>query len=113
MNSLYCLNSIHSQVELLRKKHALDQQNLQKANDDQDESNDASDDFVASGLGDVRKDCGEEELIDWGGLLAKWRETVWSERPKGLQQLVHRGIPDAVCVLFLIRKSHADKIQIK
>lgn len=96
-NSVYSLHSIYSQTELLRKKHAIESQALeeqQKQLQQQEEEDD--NEIVMSGIGNVSKDCAEEELLDWSDLLARWRKTVWNERPRGLQTLVHRGIPEAL-----------------
>lgn len=58
-------------------------------------SDDESEPMI-SGLGNVSKDCAQEELHDWSDLLSRWRKTTWNERPKGLQSLVRKGIPEAL-----------------
>lgn len=91
--SVFSLQSIHSQTELVRKKHALEHENrLDVIENVSDEEND----LVMSGLGSVSKDCAEEELVDWSELLSKWRKSTWNERPRGLQTLVRKGIPEAL-----------------
>jgi hypothetical protein len=94
-NSLYSLHSIHSLTELLRKKNAIEHEPAAAVGEQPDEENDENE-IVMSGLGNVSKDCGEEELLDWSDLLARWRKTAWNERPRGLQSLVHRGIPESL-----------------
>jgi hypothetical protein len=92
-NSLYSLSSIHSLTELLRKKNAMEHEQAvaEQPEEDTDES-----DIIMSGIGNVSKDCREEELLDWSDLLARWRKSAWNERPRGLQSLVHRGIPESL-----------------
>ena len=88
------LSSIHSQTELLRKKHAQDQADAKQqppSKTDEAEGEEDDNEIVMSGIGLVSKDCGEEELLDWSELLGRWRKTVWNERPRGLQLLVHKG----------------------
>lgn len=106
-NYIYSLHSIHSQTELLRKQHAIDHQkqidqskqpdgmSSSSSNNNPNVSDDESD-LVMSGLGTVSKDCAEEELLDWSDLLLRWRKGSWSDRPKGLQNLVRKGIPEAL-----------------
>lgn len=120
-NHIYSLQSIHSQAELLRKKHTLEH-NKNKAeaaaaagtanttNDQAQsladgssssmnntlENSDDENELVMSGLGNVSKDCAQEELLDWSDLLSRWRKTTWNERPRGLQSLVRKGIPEAL-----------------
>ncbi len=43
----------------------------------------------------MSKDCDEEILCNWNDILIKWRKN-YSERPKGLQKLVQKGIPEAL-----------------
>jgi hypothetical protein len=43
----------------------------------------------------VSKDCDEEILCNWNEILIKWRKNYF-ERPKGLQRLVQKGIPEAL-----------------
>jgi len=95
-NNLYSLHSIHSQTELVRKKNvelsaaeASAEAAAANVSDDENET-------VVSGCGVVTKECGEEELLDWSDLLSRWRKTTWNERPKGLQSLVRKGIPEAL-----------------
>jgi hypothetical protein len=57
-----------------------------------DENNDEA---IISGYGYVSKDCDEEVLGNWNDILIKWRKN-YSERPKGLQKLVRKGIPEAL-----------------
>ncbi|CAF0799546.1 unnamed protein product [Brachionus calyciflorus] len=90
---LFNLESIHSQTELRRKKAAMENEDkieIEKMSDSDENE------LVMSGLGNVSKDCAEEELMDWSDLLQKWRKSTWNERPKGLQALVRRGIPEAL-----------------
>jgi hypothetical protein len=99
-NALLSLASIHSQTELLRKRHAVEHESSPRVADNASppppsEENDDNE-IVMSGLGNVSKDCGEDELLDWSELLARWRSTAWNERPRGLQLLVHRGIPESL-----------------
>ena len=56
---------------------------------------DDSDESIASGFGQVSKDCDEEILGNWNDILIKWRKN-YLERPKGLQVLVQKGIPEAL-----------------
>ncbi len=51
---------------------------------------------ISMGLGNVSKDCAHEELLDWSDLLYRWRKNTWNERPRGLQSLVRKGIPEAL-----------------
>lgn len=92
-NTIYSLHSIHSQTELMRKKYALEHEDKLEVNEN---VSDDENDVVMSGLGNVSKDCAEEELIDWSDLLAKWRKSTWNEKPRGLQALVRKGIPEAL-----------------
>lgn len=92
-SNMFSLDSIFSQTELIRKKHALDQEkNSQTANELSDDESEP----IISGLGNVSKDCAQEELLDWSDLLARWRKVTWNERPRGLQSLVRKGIPEAL-----------------
>ncbi len=43
----------------------------------------------------MSKDCDEEILCNWNEILIKWRKNYF-ERPKGLQRLVQKGIPEAL-----------------
>ena len=118
-NHIYSLQSIHSQAELLRKKHTIEHnKNKSEAaaaaaagtNDQPQgladgsnssmnntlENSDDENELVMSGLGNVSKDCAQEELLDWSDLLSRWRKTTWNERPRGLQSLVRKGIPEAL-----------------
>ncbi len=56
---------------------------------------DNNDEAIISGYGHVSKDCDEEVLGNWNDILIKWRKN-YSERPKGLQKLVQKGIPEAL-----------------
>ncbi|CAF3839038.1 unnamed protein product [Rotaria magnacalcarata] len=56
---------------------------------------DDNDDAIVSGFGHVSKECDEEVLSNWSEILIKWRKN-YSERPKGLQLLVRKGIPEAL-----------------
>ena len=51
--------------------------------------------MIISGYGHVSKDCDEEVLCNWNDMLIKWRRN-YRERPKGLQKLVEKGIPEAL-----------------
>jgi Rab GTPase-activating protein 1 len=113
---LYNLHSIFSQTELIRKKNTVEHQkkieeeNAKKNNQSattneasgakdggaNEEEDDDENEIVMSGLGNVSKDCAEEELSDWSDLLGRWRKTTWNERPRGLQTLVRKGIPEAL-----------------
>ncbi|CAF1416598.1 unnamed protein product [Rotaria sp. Silwood1] len=53
------------------------------------------DEPMVSGFGYVSKECDEEVLGNWSDILSKWRKN-YSERPRGLQALVRRGIPEAL-----------------
>ena len=85
-----------SQTELVRKKNAMEHQKKTEEENNIATVSDDESDPVISGVGSVPKDCGEEELLDWGDLLSRWRKTTWNERPRGLQALVRRGIPEAL-----------------
>ena len=102
-NHIYNLHSIHSETELARKQNAIEHQKkigdqpsssssstINTANTSQ--TSDDESEVVMSGLGNVSKDCAEEELMDWSDLLSKWRKTTWNERPKGLQNFVRKGL---------------------
>ena len=112
-NHIFNLQSIHSQTELTRKQHALEHQkkisdhdaassstsshlNNAASSENATVASDDENEVVMSGLGNVSKDCAEDELMDWSDLLARWRKTTWNERPKGLQTLVRKGIPEAL-----------------
>ncbi|CAF3473913.1 unnamed protein product [Rotaria socialis] len=56
---------------------------------------DDNDDVIVSGFGHVSKECDEEVLSNWSEILIKWRKNYF-ERPKGLQLLVRKGIPEAL-----------------
>ncbi len=53
------------------------------------------DEPMVSGFGHVSKECDEEVLGNWSDILAKWRKN-YAERPRGLQSLVRKGIPEAL-----------------
>ncbi|CAF1287473.1 unnamed protein product [Adineta steineri] len=53
------------------------------------------DEPMVSGFGHVSKECDEEVLGNWSDILTKWRKN-YSERPRGLQSLVRKGIPEAL-----------------
>ena len=61
---------------------------LAAADEDDDEP-------MVSGFGHVSKECDEEVLGNWSDILAKWRKN-YAERPRGLQSLVRKGIPEAL-----------------
>ena len=50
---------------------------------------------MVSGFGHVSKVCDEEVLGNWSDILTKWRRN-YAERPRGLQPLVRKGIPEAL-----------------
>ncbi|CAF0906762.1 unnamed protein product [Rotaria sordida] len=56
---------------------------------------DDNDEIIISGFGHVSKECNDEVLSNWSDILIKWRKN-YSERPKGLQILVQKGIPEAL-----------------
>lgn len=106
------LQSIFSATELVRKKHAIEHQKKNESNQEAAENaaktpdsdqtckksvpdvlnmSDDESDLVMSGLGNVSKDCAQEDLMDWSEILGKWRKATWNERPKGLQSLVRKG----------------------
>jgi hypothetical protein len=98
----YNLKNIYSHTELVRKQNAItrytkiDDQpsnSIEEANDAHDQDNE---EIVMSGVGDVSKDCNEEELLNWSDILSEWRKKTWVGRPRGLQSLVRRGIPEAL-----------------
>ena len=101
-NHIYNLQSIYSETELSRKQNAIehqkkigDQESSSSSTINTTNTSQTSDDeseVVMSGLGNVSKDCAEEELMDWSDLLSKWRKTTWNERPKGLQNFVRKGL---------------------
>jgi hypothetical protein len=47
--------------------------------------------LLVSASGEVSKDCHEDILTNWNEMLIKWRKN-YSERPKGLKQLVQQGL---------------------
>lgn len=53
------------------------------------------DEPMVSGFGHVSKECDEEVLGNWSDILSKWRKN-YAERPRGLQSLVRKGIPEAL-----------------
>lgn len=67
------------------------------------------DEPLLSGSGAVSKDCTKGELDGWGEVLAKWRQNL-KVRPKQLNLLVRRGIPEALRgeVWQLLAKCHED-----
>jgi len=95
-SNMYSLDSIFSQTELIRKKHAIEQENKGNNCQTNNELSDDESEPIISGLGNVSKDCAQEELLDWSDLLARWRKVTWNERPRGLQSLVRKGIPEAL-----------------
>jgi hypothetical protein len=56
---------------------------------------DDNDEAIVSGFGHVSKDCDDEVLHNWNDVLIKWRKNYF-ERPKGLQRLVRKGVPEAL-----------------
>jgi len=56
---------------------------------------DDDDEPMVSGFGHVSKECDEEVLGNWSDILLKWRKN-YNERPRGLQTLVRRGVPEAL-----------------
>ncbi|UJR10785.1 hypothetical protein I4U23_014972 [Adineta vaga] len=56
---------------------------------------DDDDEPMVSGFGHVSKECDEEVLGNWSDILSKWRKN-YAERPRGLQSLVRKGIPEAL-----------------
>jgi hypothetical protein len=56
---------------------------------------DVNDEPIVSGFGHVSKECDEEVLSNWSDILIKWRKN-YLERPKGLQILVRKGVPEAL-----------------
>jgi len=53
------------------------------------------DEPLLSGSGEVSKECTVSELQGWAEVLSKWRTNL-SQRPKQLQRLVKKGIPEAL-----------------
>lgn len=84
----------------MRKKNAIsaadDKGSDTQSNAPNNNVSDDENDLVMSGLGNVSKDCAAEELMDWSDILSKWRRATWSERPRGLQTLVRKGVPEAL-----------------
>lgn len=66
-----------------------------------------NDEPLLSGSGEVSKDCTELELASWAEVLQLWNGTAASQRPRQLDALVRRGIPEAlrgeVALRFLSR----------
>ncbi|CAF1576783.1 unnamed protein product [Adineta ricciae] len=56
---------------------------------------DESDEMIISGFGHVSKECDADVLNNWNEILMKWRKN-YSERPSGLQNLVRKGVPEAL-----------------
>lgn len=52
------------------------------------------DEPILSGTGRVSKDCSVGELESWAEVLARWTDT--SQRPRQLNVLVCRGVPEAL-----------------
>ena len=50
------------------------------------------DEPLQSGMGDVSKECSDEQIRSWSDVLAAWG-TEAVTRPKTLTTLVHAGIP--------------------
>jgi len=102
VNKKYEVLSIESSTERQRRKNMSLPLNENEggtpvAADALASPNDDSDDEIPlmSGTGDVSKDCSEAILLDWGQVLAHWRQNL-SQRPKQLRPLVRRGVPEAL-----------------
>lgn len=50
-------------------------------------------DPIPSGTGHVSRECSVSELVGWSEILPKWHAKL-DKRPKGLESLVRRGIPE-------------------
>ncbi|CAF0963129.1 unnamed protein product [Didymodactylos carnosus] len=86
----YEVISLESKSEMERKVK------LQAAMRNQQNGGTSSDDEpIASGFGVVSKECSEDILDNWSDILLKWRKN-YSERPRGLQTLVRKGVPEAL-----------------
>uniref|UniRef100_T1K368 Rab-GAP TBC domain-containing protein n=1 Tax=Tetranychus urticae TaxID=32264 RepID=T1K368_TETUR len=73
-------------------KSKADPPSLVAAPEEEDSDNDEP---LLSGSGEVSKECSEVELQGWADVLAKWRKDL-NQRPKGLAELVKRGVPEAL-----------------
>lgn len=70
-----------------------DDNNLSTTQDGENEEDDDDGDPIPSGTGLVSKDCSASELIGWSEILPRWHNRL-NQRPKGLNVLVHNGVPE-------------------
>ncbi|CAF1563257.1 unnamed protein product, partial [Didymodactylos carnosus] len=80
----YEVISLESKLEMEKKSKlqlvVRNQQNRETSSDDDEEP-------MASGFGDVSKECAEDILVKWNDILSKWRKDN-NERPPELQALI-------------------------
>lgn len=66
------------------------------------------DEPLASGTGEVTKDCSQERLDNWEPVLVEWQST--GKRPKSLASLIRQGggIPEALRCQLWQKLSYAE-----
>ena len=52
--------------------------------------------LILSGVGNVSKDCSNNELNEWNEYLLKWRKNTFHKKPRGIELLIRKGIPEAL-----------------
>ncbi len=61
-----------------------------------EEEEEEYEDLILSGVGNVSKDCSKNELHEWNECLLKWRKNTFHKKPRGIELLIRKGIPEAL-----------------